>query len=98
MWKEYHCLLFPMPHGLCGACSAESERVERVLFGWGQGEMKTKRIAVSEAEVLDAVGCPMVMELDGLASQQITASAKEESQFVGTAVDIFSEIGAQGRS
>ena len=47
-----------------------------MLFGWGQGEMKTKRIAVSEAEVLDAVGCPMVMELDGLyrVADAVTAS------------------------
>ena len=87
-----------MPHGPCGVCSAESERVERALFGWGQGEMKTRRIVISEAEMLDPVWCPMAMELDGLASQQIMVSAKEEDRFVGTAVDIFSEIGAKGRA
>lgn len=87
-----------MPHGLCVASSAESATVERELFEWGQGEMKTKRMVVSEAEVLDAVWCPMVMELDGLASQQITVPAREEDRFVGTAVEIFAEIGVKGRA
>jgi hypothetical protein len=86
-----------MPHGLCVASSAESARVERALFEWDQGEMKTKRIAVSEVEVLYALWCPMAMELVGLAWQEIMVPTREEDRSVGIAVEIFAENGAKGR-
>ena len=86
-----------MPRGQCVVSSTVWARVERALFEWGQGEMRTKRIVVSEGVVFDAALCPMAMELDGLACQVRTVPAREEDRYVDIAVGIFAENVVKGR-